>query len=77
MGKKKRKKRQAYINSLTEKEKFEKGMWVYLPLKSNPKKKVLCRDDGSILCKSGNWILSLYRGEFYHLRRSFIIEENV
>lgn len=77
MGKKKRKKRQAYIDSLTEKEKFEKGMWVYLPLKSNPTKKVLCRDDGSILCKSGNWILSLYRGEFYHLRRSFIIEENV
>ena len=77
MGKKKRKKRQIYIDSLTEKEKFEKGMWVYLPLKSNPTKKVLCRDDGSILCRSGNWILSLYRGEFYHLRRSFIIEENV
>lgn len=76
MGKKKRKKRQVYRDSLTEKEKFERGMWVYLPLKSNPKKKVLCRDDGSILCRSGNWILSLYRGKFYHVRNSFV-EENV
>lgn len=76
MGKKKRKKRQAYIDSLTEKEKFEKGMWVYLPLKNNLTKKVLCRNDSSILCRSGNWILSLYRGKLYHVRNSFV-EENV
>ncbi len=76
MGKKKRKKKQTYIDSLTEKEKFEKGMWVYLPLKSNPTKKVLCRNDGSILCRSGKWILSLYGSKLYHVRNSFI-EENV
>lgn len=41
MGKRKHKERQKFLDSLSEEEKLERGMWGYVP--TNSGKKILCR----------------------------------
>nr|DAJ30767.1 MAG TPA: hypothetical protein [Caudoviricetes sp.] len=41
MGKRKHKARQKFLDSLSEEEKLERGMWGYVP--TNSGKKILCR----------------------------------
>ena len=49
MGKRKRKARQRFLDSLSEEEKLKRGMWRYVPAKSG--RKILCRGNtcGDIL----------------------------
>lgn len=45
MGKRKRKARQRFLDSLSEEEKLKRGMWGYVP--ANSGKKILCRGNTS------------------------------